>query len=226
MTGFEPRGRGPAINCVIRTGEDMALEKAWLLIGFAAVLAIAALVVFLLIRWTGSSSTQNGALAPEDQPYQVVPIYTQLRDRALHTPAADLGLAHPHDNTVPFAVLMEMGTPKAVVSLVAFSTGDASLYFSTGGGVIGGIGHERVVAAARRLVSQSQELVPSMMETKDTPLPKPGRLRFYVRTQQGLFVAEAAEQDLIAKKNDLWPLFYAGNDLITELRLVAEPKQP
>lgn len=204
----------------------MAVERFGLLIGLAVVLSFAALVVFLLIRRTESSSTQNGALDSGDQPYQIVPIYAQLRDRALHTPAADLGLAHPHDSAVPFAVLMEMGMPKAVVSLVAFSTGDASLYFSTGGGVIGGIGHERVVAAGRRLVAQSQELVPSMTKAKDTPLPKPGRLRFYVRTQQGLFVAEAAEQDLIAKKNDLWPLFYAGNDLITELRLVAESRQP
>jgi hypothetical protein len=50
---------------------------------------------------------------------------------------------------------------KAVVSLVAVAKGGTSLYFSTGGGVIGGGEHDSVRAANRKLllfVEQGLEL--------------------------------------------------------------------
>jgi hypothetical protein len=117
---------------------------------------------------------------------------------------------------------METGHPKAVVTLAAFDSGDASLYFSNGGGVLGGIGHETVRTAAVSFVESSRALLPSMSKTQETPLPPVGVVRFYVLTGDGIFTAEAPENELGNGGSCLSPLFYAGCDVITQLRLVTE----
>jgi hypothetical protein len=99
-------------------------------------------------------------------------VYTALRNRALPFKPQQRGLKVSPGATAPFGILMETGYPRAVVTLTAFATGDASLYFSTGGGgVIGGVGHATVRAAARRFVTASQPFL-SRME-KPTAFPPP-----------------------------------------------------
>ena len=117
---------------------------------------------------------------------------------------------------------MEMGHPGGVATLVAFATGDASLYFSTGGGVIGGVTHENVARAARHFVSTAQGYTDGMETVTVTPLPDPGEVRFYLLTPQGPLAAEADEEDLGKRRHELSPLFYAGQEVITELRLTSE----
>ena len=52
----------------------------------------------------------------------------------------------------------------------------------------------------------------------DTPLPRPGHIRFYVLTSEGVVTADALEQDLGENRHVLSPLFYAAQELITEIR--------
>jgi len=51
-----------------------------------------------------------------------------------------------------WATLMEMRMSGVTVSLAAVCDGTTSLYFSNGGGIIGGGGHESVRAANRKLL--------------------------------------------------------------------------
>jgi hypothetical protein len=162
----------------------------------------------------------NASRVRSSSSYQVAETYSGLRDIALRTnrerPAKSDG------GPVPFGILMETGHPKAVVTLAAFDSGDASLYFSNGGGVLGGIGHETVRTAAVSFVESSRALLPSMSKTQETPLPPVGVVRFYVLTGDGIFTAEAPENELGNGGSCLSPLFYAGCDVITQLRLVTE----
>ena len=72
--------------------------------------------------------------------------YLRLRRLAHETKPANVGVTDVTDEmdaTVPFGILMDISLPQGNATIVAFISGDASFYTSTGGGVIGGIGHEK-----------------------------------------------------------------------------------
>jgi hypothetical protein len=121
----------------------------------------------------------------------------------------------------PFTVLMEIGFPTATATVVASSAGDGSLYLTSGGGVIGGIGHENVRTAAIEMVNTAATHQQTMTATTEFPYPAEGRVRFYVRTREAVYTAEASKEELSEKKDALWPLFYAGHQVLTQLRTIA-----
>src|SRR5438067_1523541 len=134
----------------------------------------------------------------------------------------EIGVELPGGENQPYGVLMETGYPNGVATLAAFAGGDASLYFSTGGGIIGGIGHEPVRAATTQLVAVSRPFVADMEKTTAFPLPDAGRVRFYVLTLDGMFTAEAVDRDLGEERHTLSPLFFAAHEVITQLRLITQ----
>lgn len=138
-----------------------------------------------------------------------------LREQALTVTAADLGGAV---GPGCFGVLMETGYPDAVATLVAFVDGTTSLYISSGGGVIGAGEKPAVRAASAQFVARAAADFPHFVSTVETPLPAPGRVRFYLRTSSGTFTAEAAEQDLGHGRHALSPVFHAGHAVITAIR--------
>jgi len=72
-----------------------------------------------------------------------------------------------------------------------------------------------------RLAGQRQ---PDMTATRTFPLPRVGRTVFYMLTDSGVLTAEADENDLGEQRHALSPLFYAGQDVITQLLLVSDKK--
>lgn len=168
----------------------------------------------------------NASTARPSTTYEVADIYKQLRDRAFHAKPGNPEALKSVAGSVPFGILMETGYPQAVITLVAYDTGDASLYFSNGGGVIGGIGHETVQVAARQFVNKARASIQSMSKSRDTSLPPLGIVRFHVLTTDGVITTEASENDLGNGGSGLSPLFYAGQEVITQLRLATEKAEP
>ncbi|OGV37181.1 MAG: hypothetical protein A2X48_04945 [Lentisphaerae bacterium GWF2_49_21] len=121
-----------------------------------------------------------------------------------------------------WGVVMETGFPEATVTLVALADGAASLYFSSGGGIIGGGGHETVRKASVQMSQLADKFVSSCSPATEFPFPKQGETVFYILTKKGKVTAKAKENELGEKKHQLSPLFYAGQDVITQLRLVTE----
>jgi hypothetical protein len=152
--------------------------------------------------------------------YAPAEIYTKLRDQALGVTANTLVVT----NGV-HGLLMETGYPEAVVTLVAMADGAASLYFSNGGGIIGAGEHEGPKVAARSLIAFAAHNLKGFVPTTTTPLPAPGRTRFYVLTDRGILTAEASEADLGENRHALSPLFYSAQELITEMRKVDEARE-
>jgi hypothetical protein len=153
---------------------------------------------------------------------QPTEVYMGLRKMALESSPASIGITVDPGSKEPYGILMEMGYPNATVTLISFASGDASLYFSSGGGVLGGGGHESVRNAAKRFVSSAQSYAGEMEMVTSYPLPASGKVKFYVLTPQGILTFEADEQDLGNRRSELFPLFYAGQDVITELRIISE----
>lgn len=146
-------------------------------------------------------------------------VMRDLRERALTGGADEVGIA-PEPGK-PWAVMMETGYPGAVVSLVAFADGSTSLYFSSGGGVLGGGEHASVNEASRAFVAKAADDVQHVESTSDHPLPPEGMTRFYFRIDDGLRTAEAPENELGEGRHPLSALFHAGQEVLTQLRLIS-----
>ena len=147
-------------------------------------------------------------------------IYIDLRTRALAITHAELD--ELPDTPPVLGVVMDTRYPEAVMTLVGLADGTTSLYFSNGGGMIGGGQHPRVASATQRLVEVASRSLDLLSAASDFPLPPPGVTQLIAVTPTGNVSGAAPEQELGAREHELSELFYAAQDVITELRLVEE----
>ena len=180
----------------------------------SVVLAVVA-IAFLLRAGSNAAEAQESARSPSD-------VTKELRARLLLGTASEFSI---EPASTVWAVLMETGYAEAAATLVALGDGTASLYFSSGGGVIGGGPHPSISTPARRLVRLAGNHLSGMSPTSEFPLPTVGEVKFYVLTTNGVLTAEAAEEALGAGEHQLSPLFFAGHDVITGLRKVSEERE-
>ena len=146
-----------------------------------------------------------------------------LRNRLLTSSAEDVGLSGKDAEAKVWGVLMEVAFPSGVSTIVSIRDGTASLYMSTGGGVLGGYSARE---QARLFVAAAEKHLAEMKLTKSFPYPEVGRLKFYVLTRDGVYTAEAGEKELVSGQHALSPLFFAGNDVLTGLRTSSEQAKP
>ena len=136
--------------------------------------------------------------------------------------AGEMGLQAGGDPDRVHGVLLEIGYAAAVVTIVSLLDGTTSMYISTGGGTIGAGEHEPVAEASRAFVALAQVFVGHCEPSNDFPLPAEGRVRFQLLTGGGGRTVEAGETELGEGRHALSPLFYAGQDVITQIRQVTE----
>lgn len=156
-------------------------------------------------------------------------LYASLRDRALHTDLDDLGirvsLNEGAREPVVYGIVMDMDIDGETATLVAFITGDASLYLSTGGGWIGGIEHPPVVEAARHFIEAANGLdFDGRTAATSFPRPGPGQVHFYLLTSGGVLLLTAPADALETGNGALAPLYAAGQAVITRFREVEEAR--
>ncbi len=145
-------------------------------------------------------------------------MYVELRNQVLQLTPADLG-EDAHEAPL-LALLMETGYPEGVATLVGVVDGSASLYFSNGGGVIGAGGRAEVARATRRWLELGAGSLERLARSaEDPPPPSKGLTQFVAVTPAGLRGAVAPEGDLGEERHELSPLFHAGHDVITQIRL-------
>src|SRR5262245_6300635 len=150
-----------------------------------------------------------------------------LRARALALKLQDLGLSastYPH---AIWGVLMETGLARGgAYSLVVLADGTTSLYFSTGGGIIGAGEHTSVRQASGAMLSEANRLRNETKVTEATPLPSSGQVVFYLLSNTGTLTASGAEAALGGGKEHLSPLFFAGHNVIAEVRKAQGARGP
>jgi hypothetical protein len=131
-----------------------------------------------------------------------------------------LGVApdEPDASTV-LGVIMEIGVDDGSTVLVfGLSDGSASVYFSTGGGNIGGQARPHINAAARELTAVAADFVSTLPLTQEHPLPADGHVRFSILTPAGVHAAEAPQADLASGASPLGPLFKGAGQIIAGFR--------
>jgi hypothetical protein len=173
----------------------------------AVALLIAAMVVALLIA-------RILRKAPAET-------FIGLRNMFLQSSREKLGLPAVSVPTEPWGVMMDMSVAKgtATASVTSLSDGNASIYLSTGGGYIGGVGKLPIHNAAQKFVRAAAEFQPMMKTTTEFPLPEPSQVNFYVLTDSGVFTARVPEQELNQRRHPFTKLFAAGQEVITQYRL-------
>ena len=146
--------------------------------------------------------------------------YAALRGQLLSLDPASVGLG-PGTAARVWGVLFELGYPEGTATVVALADGTTSLYTSGGGGVIGAGEHEPVAAATRALLAVVETHLAELGPDGSDDLPADGHVTVRALTYDGRLVATAAEEELGERRHPLWPVFYAGHDVITAVRTTA-----
>lgn len=140
-----------------------------------------------------------------------------LRRLALNTP--------PFDPTAradePYAVITEFLQGETVVTMSAFATGDASIYFSTGGGIIGLVGKPDVAALARQAVADIAGLASRLDRSDALDPPGQGEFCFYVLTPGGRRVCRVHASGTAQKDGPEVQLIRSTGALLTKIREVS-----
>jgi hypothetical protein len=111
-----------------------------------------------------------------------------------------------------------------IATIVSLSDGSASVYTTGTFGIIGGIGHDSVRAAARKLVKQADRYFNESTPTQDLSYPTLDRVRFFLTTFHGVRVIETDLASLSERRNRYFTLFDSAQDVLTQLRLVSDTK--
>src|SRR5579885_2593669 len=90
-----------------------------------------------------------------------------LRRRAFETRLETSRRRSASGTPESFGLVHEFWQRGVLVTLAAFSTGDLSLYFSNGGGILGGIQHENVAQLVRKTIPLLGPLTPQLERSDD-----------------------------------------------------------
>ncbi len=148
-----------------------------------------------------------------------------LRQMILSTPVAESGEKPSKDFPRVYAILMDFPIGgEHTATVLAGSSGGASLYTTSTFGLIGGEGHATVRAAASRFVREADRLVDASSPTTEFPYPAAGKVRFYLLTFDGVRVVEADMAAIEKGTSPMVEFFALGQNVLTELRLTTQKR--
>ena len=120
---------------------------------------------------------------------------------------------------------METGYPVGFATLVSLVDGTTSLYYSTGGGMLGSGKYTPVATASKELIIQAENHLMHLSLSNEFPVSEVGQVRFIILTYSGIYAGEASEKKLAAGKHQLSPLYINAQQTLEQLRLLAEKKR-
>jgi hypothetical protein len=145
-------------------------------------------------------------------------VYLGLRRQVLSLTADPSGASAPPGAPV-VAMLMDNGMSNAVATVVGVADGTTSLYYSTGGGVIGAGARHDVATATQRWLRIGAHFLEQLTPIEEPPLPAEGMVQLVAVTPGGLRGVAAPAAELGERSHPLSPLFYAAHGVITQIRL-------
>jgi len=176
-------------------------------------------IIYIILCLFGFSSLlEAGEFNDLNNPFE------GLRKLVLSLTLDKLDLDSKNYQNQVYAILMETRYGNETASLVSIADGTTSLYFSNGGGIIGAGGHSNVEKATLIFITKSEKYLKLAKPTKIFPLPKKGKVKFYLIAQKGIYTYTASENKLGNQKDKFSELFYAGQDVISEIRKTEEKK--
>lgn len=152
-------------------------------------------------------------------------VYLQLRNRIFSLNPTEVGLS-PSDHTQQvWGVIMEKGYDVGFATLVSLADGTTSLYYSTGGGLIGSSIYNPLAGASKALVAEAENHLDQLHLTTVFTLPDIGKVRFYLLTYRGILTAEIGEIELSTGDYALSPLYQHAQETLAQLHVFSEKKR-
>lgn len=199
------------------------MKMAYIIIG----LVLAGGLIFYLISFRSKFISENkdktdqGKMLPKVRQTKEN-AYEELRNIAFTVTPEQLGLLFPADKTIVYGIVMDWEMGGATATTVAYQTGDASLYLSSGGGVIGGGQYQNVNNASKQFISLAQTFLDKVVKVDKTSLPTTNEIKFYFLTNNGVYVGKEQIKNF-ENNSSLWlKLFEEGNNILSELRKISD----
>ncbi len=136
-----------------------------------------------------------------------------LRDIALNVTPAQLKLLIPDTQLLVYGVVMDCNLGNGVVTLAAYITGAANIYFSDGSRKTGGGKHPEVGEAAVEFVTTAQHYINRAIHAP-AQLPPHNCVRFQLLTNQGSYAAQEQLSHITDGTSPWIPLFEKGNEVM------------
>ena len=160
------------------------------------------------------SEIENSDLISSNQQDQ----YLELRNMALTANKDNLGLENIDDNKV-FGIVTDMAMPNGTASVVAFLTGDTSLYLSSGGAYIGAGNHDDVNKKIREIVDNLQKYKKQASPIEKAELPTSDQIKFNLLTEDGIYQITANGDDIMKGNSEHINLYKEVDKIMTLIRL-------
>jgi hypothetical protein len=150
--------------------------------------------------------------------------YEEFRSKALKITPIDLELNLPLSDTTVYGVIIDWPIQTNVATIVVFSTGDASVYLKSGQIFIGGYAYPVIQSLAKEMILSAQKLLSETSKTENIALPDSSLIQFSFLANNGIFVHHETVESIDKNQTQWTPLFYKGNQIITEYRLITQNK--
>ncbi|MCL2484550.1 MAG: hypothetical protein FWF00_00855 [Endomicrobia bacterium] len=148
-------------------------------------------------------------------------LWSVMRTAAILTNPKEIGIKNLSEKDISvFGVVMDIGYEEGTATLISYITGDASLYYSFGGGFVNGASKAEIKNAAIKFVTEAQEYLQKAEPVKEVSVPKLNEIFFYLLSNKGLFLLKAN----IEKINELSELFKTANTVISAINVYSEVK--
>ncbi|MES2704697.1 MAG: hypothetical protein V4649_18800 [Bacteroidota bacterium] len=167
-------------------------------------------VVVFFIRKSRANAAKRKAISKDD-------VYTVFRKQAVSVTPGQLKIAIPNSETLVYGVVMDMDLGNAMVTVAAYLTGAASMYFSTGEGQSGGGKSPVVGEAAVDFVTAAQDYLDKARLVPAIEPPLKRSMRFYLLTNQHMYLLEEDLNRLETNSSQLAGLFQMGNEVIRRM---------
>ena len=175
-----------------------------------AILLQAGIIVYFVVR----SRAGKKAKAEMKRETADENAYENLRTVAIQVTPAQLKLAIPDDETLVYGLVMDCHIGDVIVTLTAYITGAANMYFSNGGNKIGGGKTPAVGEVAVEFVTAAQSYVYRAIRVTATELCEGGCVRFYLLTNKGIHAAQEQLRYIEDGTSPWVSIFEKGNELI------------
>ncbi len=160
----------------------------------------------------GSKSTTEG-------------LYMRMRNMAFSVTPEKLKINIPGDDVSVYGVIVDWSYSNVIASVVAFTTGDASIYLSSDQIFIGGYAHEEIKKAAKDLVVGAQYCLGLTQKTLSLSLPDKECTKFYFLTNKGIYSHQEPTISITQGESDWTVIFNITQNLIAQYRLIDQAKR-
>lgn len=197
------------------------MKIAYLVLGIITLIIVGKRLKALTKRFQPKKSNTHIGESLDPIPAVDSPFF-ELRGLALEQTEESLGLTGDESELRIYGIIMDWNLGEGIVTLTSFKTKEASYYLSTGGGVIGGGGHESVQIAIINYLDLGKEYLPLTAKIEDTPVPENNEVYFYFLTNKGIHLGKTVMTTIEDESSPWLLLFIEANKVLTLLNETSE----